>query len=371
MKDEPKDDLILFLAVIAQSFTDSKHEPISLSLADFEPLSFQKVNEFVDHFAGSKTFIVLSHPKTAKDDTPYKLEQTEYQKAEFAKTKAEMEHLRDMQMLMIYFGRVCLIYDTVSGGYVGFDDGQINRMYLLLTIRLDKLLAKEEFAELREAKPELYDTLLGSFEDLDMAYEFMRPEIWGYYGKLERLWLEKADGLGSFELKEDEQKLLDDTDKAIEEHKQDKTRMNQNFEKHLETISAKAKAEEVKSDKPADDEGGPIEYDDEHGKATYRDKSTKLFDTDTIMSVLTHRVFQADGARIRATDIIFDIEAKRIAPDKELSTKTLTNAKDRINEKFYKAFRIKDVICYERQQFWLNLNCTSLASPYRIPSNGN
>jgi hypothetical protein len=52
-------------------------------------------------------------------------------------------------------------------------------MYLLLSIRLDKILAKDEFAELREAKPETYDTLMGSYEDLDMAYEFMRPELWG------------------------------------------------------------------------------------------------------------------------------------------------------------------------------------------------
>jgi hypothetical protein len=84
------------------SFTNSNHEPISLSLADFKPLSFKTVNGFVDRFAGSKTFIVQSRPKTAQDKTPYKLEQTEYQKTEFAKTKAEMEHLRDMQMLMIY-----------------------------------------------------------------------------------------------------------------------------------------------------------------------------------------------------------------------------------------------------------------------------
>lgn len=248
-KDDTSDELILFLAVVAQSFTDSKNEPISLSLADFKPLSFKQVNEFVDHFAGSKTFIVLSRPKTAKDATPYKLEQTEYQKAEFAKTKAEMEHLRDIQMLVAYFGRVCTIYDAVAGGYVGFEDGQLNRMYVLLSIRIDKILAKDEFTELREAKPELYDTLMGSYEDLDMAYEFMRPEIWGYYGKLERLWLEKAEDR-SFELTEDEKKLIEDTDKAIEQHSERKSRLNANFEKRLEQDAPKIREHMFGKDMP-------------------------------------------------------------------------------------------------------------------------
>jgi len=124
---EDNDELILFLAVIATAFLDNKHEPISLSLADFEPIGYKKVNELVDRFAGSKTFIVLSRPKTAQDKTPYKLEQTKHQKAEYAKTKSEMQHLRDMQMLVIYFGRVCLIYDTITGSNIGFEDGQVNR----------------------------------------------------------------------------------------------------------------------------------------------------------------------------------------------------------------------------------------------------
>ncbi|MGH9858173.1 MAG: hypothetical protein ACRD4B_10055, partial [Acidobacteriota bacterium] len=112
----------------------------------------------------------------------------------------------------------------------------------------------------------------------------------------------------------------------------------------------------------------PIEYDDEHATATYHGKAEKLFDTGTIMSVLTHRVLNADGARINATDVLLEIETLRIDTDKEKTTKTLTNAKDRINQRFEKLFSIKDVICYERQQFWLNLKYTSPQSPYRVQS---
>lgn len=109
-----------------------------------------------------------------------------------------------------------------------------------------------------------------------------------------------------------------------------------------------------------------VEYDDEHGKGTYNNKTKKLFETNTIMSVLTHRAVLADGARINATDIILDIENKRIDTDKELTNKTLTNAKDRVNGKFEQLFGIEDVICYERQQFWLNDLYCSEKSPYKI-----
>lgn len=371
---EDNDELILFLAVIATAFSDNSHEPISLSLPDFEPLGFKKVNEFVDRFAGSKTFTVLSRPKTIQDKTPYKLEQTEHQKTEYAKTKSEMQHLRDMQMLMIYFGRVCLIYDAITGGNVGFEDGQVNRLYLLLTIRLDKILAKDEFAELREAKPFIYETLMGSFEDLDMAYEFMRPEIWGFYGKLERMWLEQADGLGAFKLEDDEQKLLDDIDKALAEHKEHKARMNANFEKHIEAMAAKMKAE-GKADivvKPQDDgKGSPIAYDDEHGKVTYKDNTAALFIPTQLEGFLFYRVQRADGARISANDIANDYEAKHSELDKDVTTKMLTNAKDRINKKLQVTFGINSAVQYERQSFWLHEKYCSEQSPYKMASSGN
>lgn len=115
----------------------------------------------------------------------------------------------------------------------------------------------------------------------------------------------------------------------------------------------------------------PIEYDDEHGKATYRGKTVELLDPKTIMGVLTDRVLLADGARINAEDIILVIEDKRIAPDVDKSTKTLTNAKDRINQKFRDAFEVEDVICYARQQFWLNARYCSVQSPYYSASSGN
>lgn len=240
----------------------------------------------------------------------------------------------------------------------------------MLSIKFDKILAKDNFEELREQRPFIYDSLMGNKEDLDMTYEFMRPELWGFYGKLERLWLENAEGIGgAFILDDDEQKLLDDTDSAIEQHKKKKARINANIEKNIEKMTRKSSAES--KTKPHNDEGSPLDYDEEHAKATYKNKVEKLFDALTIMGVLTHRVIWADGARINASDIILHIENKRIDPDKEMSTKTLTNAKDRVNARLQTVFEIKDVICYERQQFWLNEKYCSEKSVYRTARSGN
>lgn len=241
---------VLFMAIIGKAFGDSKQENISVPLATFKPLTFKQVNALVDQYAGSKTFIVKNRPKTPSDKVSYEFELTEHQKTAFDELKNNFVHLRDLQMLMIYWGKMCEVYDAVSGGYVGFEDGLLNRHYLLLTIRIDKILAKDEFAELDE-KPFIYDTFMGNMEDLDMAYEFMRPELWGYYGKLERLWVEKADGLGAFKLEDEEQKLLDDTDKAIAGHRKEKTRLNANFEKRIETAAEKYNADRKDTDKPA------------------------------------------------------------------------------------------------------------------------
>jgi hypothetical protein len=234
---------VLFMAVIGKAFGDNNQKPIRLPLSVFKPLSFKQVNELVDQYAGSKTFIVKNRPKTPSDKTAYEFELTKHQKTAFEELKNNLGYLRDLQMLMIYWGKMCELYDAVSGGYVGFEDGLLNRHYLLLTIRIDKILAKDEFADFDE-KPFIYDSFMGNMEDLDMAYEFMRPELWGYYGKLERLWVEKADGLGAFKLEDEEQKLLDDTDKAIAGHRKEKARLNANFEKRVETAAEKYNAEQ-------------------------------------------------------------------------------------------------------------------------------
>jgi len=272
-KDETNDELILFLAVIAQAFTDSKNEPISLSLADFEPLSFKMLNEFVDHLAGSKTFGVTSRPLTAKDKTPYRLSLSQKQKNDYTKIKESFEQKRDLQMLMIYWSKICNIYDVIAGGYVGWEDPQLNRSYVMLTIKVEDILAKQGFEDLREKQPFIYETLLGNYEDLDISWEFMRPTLMEYYGILEKKWLREAPG--NFELKEDEQKLLDDSDKAINEHSQRKKRLDENFEKRLEQDALKMREQMLGKDNAA------AKSTEQSNQTASPDKPSKTDDTST------------------------------------------------------------------------------------------
>jgi hypothetical protein len=364
--------VVMFMAVIAKAFGNSEQKPVTLPLEAFKPLNFKQVNELVDQFASNKTFIVKSRPKTASDKAPFVFTLTAHQKTAFNKLKNDMAYLRDIQMLMIYWGKLCEVYDAISSGYVGFDDGLLNRSYLLLTLRMDKIFAKDSFAELREEKPFIYDSFMGNIDDLDTAYEFMRPGLWGFYGKLERLWVEKADGLGAFNLEEDEQQLLNDTDKAITEHKKEKARLNANFERHLETAAAKYNnGKEPTANSKSDDDGAPIGYDDEHGKVTYKGKSAALLMPEQIEGFLFYRIHKADGARINAADIASDYEAKHPELDKDVTTKTLTNAKDRINKKLQNTFGITAAVQYERQSFWLQEKYCSEQSPYKTASSGN
>ena len=364
-----QEELALFLTVVYGAFEKSGQEPIEIPLAAFQPLSFKQISDYISRFSGEKTFTVRGRPQSPSDTAPYRFEASESQKATHASAKKELEHLRDLQMLAIYWGKICEIYDAITGGNVGFEDGLINRNYVLLTIRLDKLLAKDEFVGLREERPFIYDSFMGNIEDLDMAYEFMRPELWGFYGKLERMWIEEADGVGTFKLEDDEQRLLDGADESIKKHKQRKAKLNTNFEKHLDTISAKAEAE--KPTNPSDNEGSPIGYDSEHGTVTYKQKAVSIFSPATLEGFLMYRTHHADGDRLEYTGIAIDYESKHPELDKDITLKALTNSKDRINEKLQKAFGIGLAILYDHGEFWLNHKYCSGTSPYRTPSSDN
>ncbi|MCA9332825.1 hypothetical protein KDA00_03045 [Candidatus Saccharibacteria bacterium] len=334
--------LILFMAVVGKTFGDNDQKPISLPFSSFKPLSFKQVNEFVDQYAGSKTFIVKSRPKSATDKQPYELELTEHQKTAFEELKNNLGHLRDMQMLMIFWGKICEVYDAMSFGYVGFEDGLLNRSYLLLTIRIDKILAQDEFAKLREEKPSIYDTFMGNMEDLDIGYEFMRPELWGFYGKLERLWVEKADGVGAFKLEEDEQRILDDTDKAIAEHRKEKARLNANFEKRLEKTAAKYNQEpkpDTPNKEPAKDQPNTksepkpepsgqdkVRFDAKASKLTFTGKTCEIPD-ETIEHYMCKLVFRNRRVAAKEDDIL------EYSPKSQDSQRAVYDAHLRVNKR--------------------------------------
>jgi len=111
-----------------------------------------------------------------------------------------------------------------------------------------------------------------------------------------------------------------------------------------------------------------VSYDDEHGIVSYHGKSSQLFSPTTIEGFLFYRSHNADGARVEYQGIASDYESKHSELDKDITLKALTNCRKRINEKLEEEFGIKDVIGYQRNQFWLNNKYCSDESPYK---NGN
>jgi len=109
----------------------------------------------------------------------------------------------------------------------------------------------------------------------------------------------------------------------------------------------------------------PIEYDEELGLATYKGLTKKICKKGTIMNTLAYRVIRADGATVRSSDILLDLDSKLINTDNNKSNKTLTNAKDRINDKFLEVFGIDNVIEYDHEEFNLNHKYCSELSPYK------
>lgn len=363
------------LLAITRKSMGKEDGDISIAISEFDAqdVTYDLIKSCIEQLAVDQVIHINSMPKKDTETSPFIVRLTDKQKETNKLVKDELERLRTIQMLMIYFGKICQVYDTVASGDIGFDDGHINRMYLLLTIRFERLLEQKGFEQLREQKPDIYETLMGNYEDIDMAYEFLRPELWNFYGKLERLWLEAVDGLGAFELKQDEQKLLDDTDGAISAHRKHKTKLNAAFDKKLDEISARynSDAAPAKPSASAKSLSSPLGYDDEHGVANYMNKEAHLFSPNTVMGLLMSRIVNADGARITSTDIILHIEATLPELDKELNTKSLTNAKDRINKRLDDLLNISDAVCYERENFWLNHAYCSLNSPYKPKSSGN
>lgn len=259
-KIEDYDDATLGVMVkISHAFIDSSQKPVEIPQSEFDELglSFETTTKTIKGLVEAKSFQLVKAPKSKTDNTPYKLALTPQQTNDYKQIKIVLEEKRDLQMLLIYFGRICNIYDTIAGGYMGYDDPQLSHYYTRLTIKVEDILAGDSFKELKEEMPFIYEGLLGNYEDLDISWEYMRPTLMNYYSKLEKKWLKEAPG--SFTLKKEEQQLIDETDEAIEKHRDKKAKIDANFVKKLEQdapairekMFGKEQQDEPKTETPA------------------------------------------------------------------------------------------------------------------------
>jgi hypothetical protein len=108
-----------------------------------------------------------------------------------------------------------------------------------------------------------------------------------------------------------------------------------------------------------------ITNDEEHCLITVdNSEPVNLFAPYSITAYLFARVLKADGARLRADVLVNDYEDPT-NPDKLIDTKALRNAKQRVNDSFYGAFKLAELIQYKHGEFWLNLDYISPSSVYK------
>ena len=245
-------------AVISHAFLQSNYKPVSIPFSAFNNagLKFKQVEEAITLFETTKVIAVKKRPKNLEDKQAYELSMEPIFKEVFESAFMDgVRRKRDIQMLETYWGKIVEIYDVVSSGYVGFEDQQLNHYYTYLAVRIEEILAKEGFQELKKDAPFIYESLLGVYEDLDVAWEHMRPKMLEYLGRLKKIQIK--EGIPSFGLRKDEETLLKLTDEAIAEHKKRKAVGNANFEKNLQENAPKIREQIFGSQKASSDKESP------------------------------------------------------------------------------------------------------------------
>lgn len=218
------------LEIITEAFgSEIQRATVSQSTFKKAGFSFSDIQKAITRFAGPGTFVVTAAPKTSTDNTAYTFEPTKEFIESTTDLRTRMMDIRDTYMLRIYYSRVLSIFEAMLGGTVGGENPQLNHYYTLLTIAVDEIIKRDGFKELKADMPDMPESLLGSFEELDMAWEFLQPEMRSFLGILERRWILLK--LPDFGLTKSEQQLLDLTDKAITQHRKLRDRAHEQLEK--------------------------------------------------------------------------------------------------------------------------------------------
>jgi hypothetical protein len=221
--------LLSILEIITVAFgSEIKKSTIPQATFKKAGFNFSDVQTAIGRFSGPGTFTVTSAPTDSADKTLYTFEPTKEFIDSTTDLRTRMLDIRDTQMLRIYYSRILGIFEAMLGGAVGGEDPQLNHYYTYLAIAVDEIIERDGFKELKGDMPELPESLLGSFEDLDMAWEFLQPQMRSFLGTLERRWILLK--LPEFGLTESEQQLLDLTDEAIAQHRKLRDKAHQQFE---------------------------------------------------------------------------------------------------------------------------------------------
>lgn len=156
-------------------------------------------------------------------------------------------------LLRLLYKELLEILDTACGGNIAFRNLQINRYYTVLKNFIEKILKKEGFEELAKESPELFNSLVGDIEEIDLEWEYLSREAYEFFGKIEKIYINR--GCPSFGIPEELKQGLENIAKAKIAHKKyDK----EAFEKLLTELQ-KSKIKLSKQKIKFDDENATIE----------------------------------------------------------------------------------------------------------------
>lgn len=203
--------------------TDNKQSVIQIYTNDFiyNGLTFSQAKKLVFEHEDKGYYKVISVPKTSKKDDIFVIEFADSHLKWLRELEEDTEYWQNLELIAKFVSRMCNVYDTFfQDKSAVHEDEQLNTLYVMLVIKIDRILAKDKFAYLRTLRPKLHDSFMGKANEVALEYtDEFRSKIWRFYDEVNRVAAEITIDTGGFIIDEYEVKFLEEVDKAIEQHK--------------------------------------------------------------------------------------------------------------------------------------------------------
>ncbi len=175
-------------------------------------------------------------PNEKPEETPEQpTEQVSEEDKERRKALESFDFNQALYIIKLYYGKIIQILEAECRGYFNITDEALNYYYTHLDKIVDDFLTLKGFEELREAKPELFESLVGNIQDIEIEWEYgYSQQAKEFYGKIERLYI--TSGSKQMELSKEIEAMFKSIDEAIAAHiKLDKELMEENDAKFRQT----------------------------------------------------------------------------------------------------------------------------------------
>lgn len=105
-----------------------------------------------------------------------------------------------------------------QGSHIVFRNKQLNGVYTLLKNFVEEILEREDFRELSKNAPQLFESLIGDIEEMDVEWEFLGKEAYEFLGKVEKQHI--LSGIPPAAMPKEFNEAFNEIDKAIVAHKE-------------------------------------------------------------------------------------------------------------------------------------------------------